>query len=130
LNGKSASLLSRDIRLTFLVQDWSPNLQIVYPSFGEDLRTRLELGCPTCVSLGTNGDYFFRANRESRGKLSSHLAEKLDEIEQLFLGQAGAYMAVMKDGSWHWCPNGQYKALENELRKAQGDGLAIKVRKS
>ena len=113
----------------------SKNFCRIYPGAYRHIVSNKQSGCPTCVSLGTNGNGFIRTQAGVWHNLRRSTTTKLGdmgEIESLWLGFDGAYIAVRKDRSTTWDLKGKYIDLPVCLQlvcHAPGmDGSAIKVR--
>jgi len=86
------------------------------------------------MSLGNNGDFFWRS---SSGSLRYSLPDdveaslgNMDKVKSLWLGMAGAWVAVRTDDTMMWDLKGQYQSLRPYFKNGSETCPEIKVRKT
>ncbi|KAK6439785.1 hypothetical protein LTR95_003993 [Oleoguttula sp. CCFEE 5521] len=90
-----------------------------YPEAEEYMKSKQQYGCPTCVSLGPNGNYFIRTAWGASHKLpadaTAHLVN-IANVEKFYFGKNGAWVALKHDGSRSWDLKGQYGNLADYIK--------------
>lgn len=80
-------------------------------------------GCPKCVSLGPDGNYFMRSDWGNAWNLPPNVKNSIgiddssrSTVEDLWLGIDASYVAQRANGKLTWNLNGQYGSLDQTLQ--------------
>lgn len=102
-----------------------------YPPLEEWFKANSAFGCPGCVSLGPDGLYFASVpGHGSACRLPDSVKDHLgpmENVESVWLGMGGAYVAQLKDGTCKWDLKGEYQKLNEQLAEDHNNGRRIKA---
>ncbi|KAL1590965.1 hypothetical protein WHR41_00395 [Cladosporium halotolerans] len=90
-----------------------------YPEAEKYLTAYEQFGCPQCVSLGSNSQYFIRTAWGASYNIPKDAETYLGNmalVENFWFGKNGAWVATKYDGSRCWDLKGQYPGLIERIR--------------